>query len=153
MPVKVHPRSVESLPAHDSNSIASRFSSWKLTSRAVDSFMADTRTSNLLVLCSEPGLGQSAELKRLLSGLKHHYATHLFRFSGMEPSSASKRLSRFARQVEKECLAGKHVIVALDKLPAGDELVVDREVACISRMISSGALVAISLLPEDALVM
>lgn len=153
MPVKVHPRSVESLPTHDSNSIASRLSSWKLTSRAVDSFMADTRTSNLLVLCSEPGLGQSAELKRLLSGLKHHYATHLFRFSGMEPSSASKRLSRFARQVEKECPAVKHVIVALDKLPAGDELVVDREVACISRMISSGALVAISLLPEDALLM
>ena len=69
----------------------------------------------------------------------------------MEPHAASKRLSRLARQIEKECLADKKVFVALDDVPAGDEAIVDRSACAISRMVECGAVVAVSVLPEDAL--
>lgn len=151
MPLKVRRRSAESLPAHDSGFVTGRLSSWKLTSPVIDAFVSDIRTSNLLVMCLEPGMGQGAALKVMLSDMKQHSATHIFRFSGIEADAASKRLSRFARQVEKECLAGKGVFVALDSVPAGDDVVIDREIAAISRMTGSGAIVAVSLLPEDAL--
>ena len=151
MPVRVHRRPVDSIPETDSESISSRLSSWQLTPSCISSFMLDSRPSNLLVICAEPGMGQSSALKRFISFEKHQFTTHFLHFFGMEPPTASKRVSRLARQVEKECLANKKVFVALDNLPAGDDVIVDRSVFAISRMVECGAVVALSLLPEDAL--
>lgn len=151
MPVRVHRRPVDCVPEADSGAISAKLSSWRLAPSCISSFMLDSRPSNLLVMCAEPGMGQSSALSTFISRQKHQFTTHFLHFFGMEPHVASKRLSRLARQIEKECLADKKVFVALDDVPAGDEAQVDRSVCAISRMVECGAVVAVSVLPEDAL--
>ena len=151
MPVRVHRRPVDCVPEADSGAISVKLSSWCLAPSCISSFMLDSRPSNLLVMCAEPGMGQSSVLKTFISHQKHQFTTHFLHFFGMEPHAASKRLSRLARQIEKECLADKKVFVALDDVPAGDEAIVDRSACALSRMVECGAVVAVSVLPEDAL--
>lgn len=151
MSIKVHRRPAVVPVDEVSDCISRRLSSWGLTPRLVSSFLSEPRTSDLLVMCSEPGMGKSTALRSFVSKGRNSSTTHFLRLYGIDGTSAARRLARLARQVERECLAGKSVRVALDDVPAGDESVVDRQAASISRMVTSGASVAVSLLPEDDL--
>lgn len=151
MSIRVHRRSIIESANDESSSILSRLSSWSLTSQAISSFVADSRASNLLVMCSEPGMGKSTALRSLVSQGRKASTTHSLRLSGIDGLAASRRLARLARQVERECLGDKSVVVTLDDVPSGDELIVEREASSIARMVSAGAIVAVSLLPENEL--
>ena len=96
-------------------------------------------------------MGKTTVLRSFVSKGRSSSTTHFLKLYGIDGISAARRLSRLARQVERERLAGKTVLVALDDVPAGDESVVDRQASSISRMVASGASVAVSLLPEDEL--
>ncbi|WP_165443476.1 BTAD domain-containing putative transcriptional regulator [Olsenella sp. Marseille-P4559] len=96
-------------------------------------------------------MGKTTALRSLITIGRRSSTTHFLRLHGIEPIAAAKKLARFARQVEREALSDRGVVVALDDIPAGDDATVDREVFSISRMVAAGATVAVSMLPEDEL--
>ncbi|MCI6273323.1 MAG: hypothetical protein MR611_01505 [Coriobacteriaceae bacterium] len=151
MTIRVHRRPVAESAEDESSSVTKRLSSWRLASRSVSSFLSTSRTSNLLVMCSEPGMGKTRALRALVSQARKSSTTHSLRLYGIDGLSASRRLARLARQVERECLSGGPVVVSIDDVPTGDDAIVDREASSILRMTSAGATVAVSLLPEDEL--
>ena len=128
-----------------------RCASWDLVPRAVSSFLSYSRSANLLVMCAEPGVGKTFALRSLVGSNSQTSASHLLRLRGVDPALVSKRLSRLTRQVERERLSGKEVYVGLDDVPPGDDLDVDRDVSLILRMVTAGAVVAVSVLPENEL--
>lgn len=151
MSIRVHRRPAVMPEGEEFLPIVRRLSSWSLTSRQVSAFLSKDRTTDLLVMCSEPGMGKSTALRSLASRGRKTSTVHALKLFGLDALTAARRLSRLARQVERERLADKSVVVVLYDVPAGDDAIVDREASSISRMVASEAIVAISLLPEDEL--
>ncbi|WP_303133600.1 hypothetical protein [uncultured Olsenella sp.] len=67
-----------------------------------------------------------------------------------DASSAPGRIVRIAREVVASRRAGKRVAVLLEGVPPGDESDVGRELRAIRKMLGAGALVAMTISPDSA---
>lgn len=113
------------------------------------------RASALVIICAEPGMGKTclltqSVLARMRRGDKARYVDMV----GDTPVEAAQRMREIARWSSKQhdlaAAASEHVYVALDNLPVGDEITMEKLATIIRRMSSEGTIVVIACRPESA---
>lgn len=122
---------------------------WGSVPRQVDAIVDGEGSSRLLILCAEPCMGKSAIIAHILDlGKDRGFATHRLAFSSSSPEAAARRITRASSDVRAELHSGHKVLLCIDDIPPSDEAIVAREARAIARMVSGGAFVIVSMLPE-----
>lgn len=102
--------------------------------------------NRMVCLCAEPGTGRREILTCALSTASRQGVQVIRRnLEGYSPEAAARYLAKKARHVER---LGGLVVVALDAIPASDELCVARQARALRRMWEGGASVVFSIAPE-----
>lgn len=102
--------------------------------------------SRIVAFCAEPGMECGAVITRILARAARS-GTHVVRrsFSGVSPESATRSLTRLAREL---CADAQSIAIGLDDLPASDESCALRQARALRKLWSAGALVLFSVYPE-----
>lgn len=103
-------------------------------------------SARIIAFCAEPGMECGAVITRILAGAARSGARVVRRsFSGASPESATRSLTRLAREL---CTGSQPLAVGLDDLPPSDESCAPRQARALRKLWSAGALVLFSVYPE-----
>lgn len=108
------------------------------------------RKHKLVAVCCEPGYCPRGYLKAVcLLAEKTGARAYSRDYSNFSPEAASESLAKLARDIRSKYKDQKvEIVVALNLLPASDELEVAHQSRAIERMLKVGALVVLTLFPE-----
>lgn len=100
----------------------------------------------IVAFCAEPGMECGTVITRILAEAARSGVRVVRRsFSGVSPESATRSLTRLARELGTD---SRQIAIGLDDLPPSDESCTLRQARALRKLWSAGALVLFSVYPE-----